>query len=692
MSLEKIRNIGIAAHIDAGKTTTTERILFFTGLNYKIGEVHHGEATMDFMKQEQERGITITSAAITTKWLDHQVNIIDTPGHVDFTIEVERSIRVLDGLIVVFCAVGGVEPQSETVWNQAERYHVPRIAFINKMDRVGADFFDCINGMIKNLGTTAVPFQLPVGSEENFKGMIDLVNMEYVCFENDKMEILPVPNEYKEEAHKYRNQLLEHLADFDDTMAEKYLGGETIEADFIKKVARAAVIKSFITPVFCGSAFTNKGVQTLLNAVVDYLPSPIDKGKVNGTDVRDPEKVVGRSPAVTEPFSALAFKIIHDPFVGQQTFIRVYSGKITSGDKILNVTKSEPERVGRILRIRAKDREEMTEVAVGDIAALIGLKYTTTGDTLSDSVHPLLFEKIFIPTSVISASIKPASKKEDEKLGFALNKLALEDPSFSVKYDDETQETIISGMGELHLEIIIDRLKEEFKVEAEIGKPRVAYKETILKEADAEKKYAKQSGGRGQYGHCLLRIEPNTGKGFEFVDQIKGGAIPREFIPAVRKGVEEACQKGEYAGFPVVDVKVILYDGSYHDVDSSEIAFKIAGSLCFKEAVRKANPTLLEPIMKIEISSPDEYLGDVMADLNRRRGKIESMRRFRKGSQKVAGKVPLREMFQYSSTLRNLSSGRANYSMEFFQYQELPRSVQEKVLAEVAERKLAEKK
>lgn len=688
MSLKKLRNIGIAAHIDAGKTTVTERLLFFTGTTRKMGEVHDGAATMDFMKQEQERGITIASAAISCQWKDHAVNIIDTPGHVDFTVEVERSLRVIDGMIALFCAVGGVEPQSETVWNQAERYKVPRIAFVNKMDRIGADFSECVSQMDKYLDANPVPIQIPMGAEENFLGLIDIVERKAHIFKEFEQEITEVPEEYKAQCEEARHRLVEKLADFDDKIMELYLAEQDVSVDLLKKAIRCATIKILFTPVLCGAAYKNKGIPMLLDAVIDYLPSPVEKGAVVGLDINDPEKNHTRHPLSSDPFCGLAFKLIHDPYVGQQTFVRVYSGKLESGMQVYNATKCENERIGRILRIHAKDREEISSAGPGDIVALIGMKYTKTGDTLCDHAHPLVLESIYVPPAVIDLKITPPSKKEEEKLGIALRKLTIEDPSFKVRVDDETNETIISGMGELHLEIIVDRLKTEFNVEAVVGEPSVAFRETITAEAVSNTKYAKQTGGRGQYAHCELRVEPNPGKGFEFIDHIKGGVIPQEYIPSIKKGIEGALDDGILAGFPVVDVKVVVYDGSYHDVDSSDMAFRTCGSICFKDAFRKASPVLLEPMMKIEINTPDEHIGDVIGDLNRRRGRVESMRRFRKGAQKVNGFVPLMEMFGYATQLRSLTSGRANYSMEFYRYTQVSRDVQEKVLKAVNDKKL----
>jgi elongation factor G len=683
MPLQKVRNIGIAAHIDAGKTTVTERILFFTGTTRKLGEVHNGEATMDFMKQEQERGITIASAAISCCWNNHMVNIIDTPGHVDFTVEVERSLRVIDGMVAVFCAVAGVEPQSETVWNQADRYRVPRIAFVNKMDRVGADFNEVVHQMDKYLDANPVPFQVPIGSEENFQGCIDIIERKAVVIKDMEPSVIEIPDDYKARTEEARNFLVEKIADFNEEITELYLNSKDVPVELLKKAARDATIKMLITPVFCGSAYKNKGVRFLLDAVVDYLPSPVDIGAVVGIDVDDPEKSHTRHPSTKDPFAALAFKLIHDPYVGQQTFVRIYSGELKSGMQVFNSTKSKTERIGRILRIHAKEREEVETAGPGDIVALIGMKYTKTGDTLCDPDHPLFLESIFIPPSVIEMKITPPSKKEEEKLGAALRKLAMEDPSFTVRFNDETNETIIAGMGELHLEIIIDRLKTEFGAIAEVGEPSVAFRETITREVESNYKHVKQSGGHGQYAHTVIRLEPNPGKGFEFEERIKGGVIPTEYIPSVRKGIESAMADGILSDFPVVDVKAVLLDGTYHEVDSSDMAFRICAAICFKEGFLKANPILLEPLMKIEVNTPDDYIGEVVGDLNRRRGRIESMRRYRKGSQKVIGFVPLMEMFGYATQLRNISSGRANYSMEFFKYVPVSKEIQEKVLKQM---------
>ena len=687
MPLQKLRNIGIAAHIDAGKTTVTERMLYFTGITRKLGEVHDGEATMDFMKQEQERGITIASAAISCQWDDYAINIIDTPGHVDFTVEVERSLRVIDGLVALFCAVAGVEPQSETVWNQADRYKVPRIAFVNKMDRIGADFDEVVQLMDKHLDANPVPFNVPIGSEENFQGAIDIIERKALIFAEFEREITDVPEEYKEACEKARLFLVEKLADYNEEIMELYLDEKEVPAELLKKAARDATLKLLITPVFCGSAYKNKGVQMLLDSVIDYLPSPIDVGSICGTDIDDAKKTHTRHPSSKDHFAALAFKLIHDPYVGQQTFIRIYSGELKSGMQLLNSTKDKNERIGRILRIHAKDREEVDVAGPGDIVALIGMKYTKTGDTLCDPDQPLHLENIFVPPTVIELKVTPPTKKEEEKLGAALRKLSMEDPSFNVRYDDETNETVISGMGELHLEIIVDRIKHEFGVEAIIGEPSVAFRETITIESECDYKHSKQTGGKGQYAHTVMRIEPNKGKGFEFSDIIKGGSIPTEFIPSVRKGIEGTLDGGILAGFPIVDVKVVLLDGSSHAVDSSDMAFRTCGSIAFKKAFMNGKPVLLEPLMKIEINTPDDYIGDIVGDLNKRRGKIESMRRYRKGAQKLNGFVPLMEMFGYATQLRSLSSGRANYSMEFYQYVKINKDVQEKILKEVEEKK-----
>lgn len=683
MQISRLRNIGIAAHIDAGKTTVSERILFYTGTTRKIGEVHDGQATMDFMKQEQERGITIASAAITCFWKEHQINLIDTPGHVDFTVEVERSLRVLDGMIAVFCAVGGVEPQSETVWNQADRYRVPRIAFINKMDRTGAEFFEVIRQMNEYLDANAIPFQIPIGEEESFEGIIDLVNFRAFIYQNGDPVEVPIPDNLKQQAESFHHQLIEKLAEYNEEILELFLEEKPVSPELIKKAARDATLKLEITPVFCGAAYRNKGIQHLLDAVIDYLPSPLDKGAVVGMDIIHPEKTHTRNPSPKDPFSALAFKLIHDPYVGQQTFIRIFSGSLRSGLSLYNPSKLKSERVGRIFRIKAKERIEIEEAGPGDIVALVGLKFTRTGDTLCDADHPLLLESIHIPPTVIELKINTPNRKDQGKMGEALSKLANEDPSFKVRFNSETEETIISGMGELHLEIIVDRLKEEFGVEVEVGEPSVAFRETILAEVESNYKHVKQTGGRGQYAHTVMRLEPNEGKGYEFIDHIKGGVIPSEYIQSVNKGIVKAMEEGVLAGFPVVDVRVVLIDGSHHPVDSSDMAFQTCAAICFKNGFLKASPILLEPVMKIEINTPDDFIGNVVGDLNKRRGKIESMRRFRKGSQKITGTVPLMEMFGYATALRNITSGRANYSMEFHQYMPLPQSIQEEVLAKL---------
>ncbi|RLD34564.1 MAG: elongation factor G, partial [Bacteroidetes bacterium] len=641
MTLSKLRNIGIAAHIDAGKTTVTERVLFFTGASRKMGEVHDGQATMDFMKQEQERGITIASAAISTRWGDNQINIIDTPGHVDFTIEVERSLRVIDGMVAIFCAVGGVEPQSETVWNQADRYRVPRIGFINKMDRSGADFMEVAGQMNKYLDANAVPFQIPMGAEDDFLGTIDIIERKaytFIDFERGEIEI---PAEYTENVEIARTNLIEKLADFDDEIAELYLDDQEIPIEMLKNAARDATLKLMITPVFCGAAYKNKGIQLLLDAVVDYMPSPVDVGAIVGMDIDDEEKSYTRNPSIHEPFSALAFKLINDPYVGQQTFIRIFSGHLKSGMQIFNSTKEKNERIGRIFRIHAKDREEIREAGAGDIVALIGMKVTKTGDTLCDPSNVLLLESIHVPPPVIELMISPETHKDQGKLGEALAKLSNEDPSFHVRFDHETEETIASGMGELHLEIIMDRLMDEFGVKVEVGAPAVAYRETMTNEVLSNYKHSKQTGGKGQFAHTVMRIEPNPGKGYEFVDKIKGGAIPAEFISSVNKGIKKTLDAGIIAGFPVIDVRVVLIDGGHHAVDSSDRAFQTCASICFKQGFMKAIPILLEPMMKLEVNTPDDYIGEIVGNLNRKRGKIESMRRYRKGSQKVSGFVPL---------------------------------------------------
>jgi len=684
--LEKTRNIGIMAHIDAGKTTTTERILYYTGVSHKIGEVHDGAATMDWMEQEQERGITITSAATTCSWKDHRINIIDTPGHVDFTIEVERSLRVLDGAVAVFCSVGGVEPQSETVWRQADKYCVPRIAFINKMDRVGADFFRGVSMIKDRLKANPVPIQLPVGKEDTFTGVIDLVDMRAIIWDEEslgaKFHITDIPAAEIDTANEYREKMIEELASHDDVLMEKYLGGEEITAEEIREAIRKSTINIEICPVICGSAFKNKGVQNLLDAVVDYMPAPTDIPPIKGVE-EDSEKEIERAASDEEPFSALAFKIMTDPYVGQLCFFRVYSGVIESGSYVYNSTKGKKERIGRILKMHANKREEIKEVRAGDIAAAVGLKNTTTGDTLCDDKNAVILESIEFPEPVISIAIEPKTKADQEKLGISLQKLASEDPSFRVRTDEETGQTILSGMGELHLEIIVDRLMREFKVEANVGKPQVAYRETVTKKVKVEGKFVRQSGGRGQYGHVWLEIEPQEpGAGYEFVDAIKGGVVPREYIPAVDKGIQEAMETGGLAGYPVVDVKVALIDGSYHDVDSSEMAFKIAGSMGFKEGTAKASPVLLEPIMSVEVVVPEEHMGDVIGDLNSRRGRIMGMES-RAGAQVVTAMVPLATMFGYATDLRSATQGRATYTMTFHHYEQVPKSVAEEIVAKV---------
>ncbi len=681
--MEKIRNIGIAAHIDAGKTTTTERILYYTGKTHKIGEVHDGNATMDWMEQEQERGITITSAATTTFWRDHRVNIIDTPGHVDFTVEVERSLRVLDGAVVVFCAVGGVEPQSETVWRQATRYRVPRIAFVNKMDRTGADFYNVVNQMRERLGAVAVPVQIPHGKESNLTGVIDLIEEKYYYFKDEKLgaefEVLEIPDDYKEEAAKMREELIEKVSEYDDDLMNKFIEGEMPTVEELKKAIRKATISIDIVPVFCGSAFKNKGVQQLLDGVVDYLPSPVDIAAIEGTTIGG-EPIV-RHPSKDEPFSALVFKLASDPHVGKLSFMRVYSGCLESGTQVLNSTTQKKERIGRLLLMHSNKREEIKSVAAGDIAAVIGLKNVKTGDTLCDINQPIVLESMEFPDPVISIAIEPKTKADRDKLSDALQRLAEEDPTFQVRTDEETGQTIISGMGELHLDIIVDRMMREFKVNANTGKPQVAYKETITKRVEVEGKFIRQSGGRGQYGHCFLRLEPKgRGEGFEFVDEIKGGVIPKEYIPAVENGVKEACLNGTLAGYPVVDVKVTVYDGSYHEVDSSEMAFKTAASIGFKEGMKKASPTLLEPMMAVEVLVPEEYMGDIIGDLSSRRCKIEMMTE-RANLKVVKGIVPLAEMFGYATAIRSLSQGRATYSMEPHSYAEVPANIAQEIIA-----------
>ncbi len=684
VALERTRNIGIMAHIDAGKTTTTERILFYTGVSHRMGEVHDGAATMDWMEQERERGITITAAATTCFWRDYRINIIDTPGHVDFTIEVERSLRVLDGAVAVFDSVQGVEPQSETVWRQADKYRVPRIAFMNKMDRIGADFFMSVQTVIDRLGANPVPIQLPIGREAEYKGSIDLLTMKAYIYDDEtlgaKYKVEEIPANLLKQAKEYREQMLDKVAEHDEQVMERYLNGEELSIEEIKRAIRAGTIAMKVTPVICGSAFKNKGVQQLLDAVIDYLPSPVDIPAVVGVDPGS-EKEVTRSASDDEPFAALAFKIMTDPFAGQLTFFRVYSGTLKTGSSVLNVTKSSKERIGRLLKMHANKREEIDTVYAGDIAAAVGLKGATTGDTLSDEKKPVLLEVMKFPEPVISMAIEPKTKQDQEKLGFSLQKLAQEDPSFRVHTDEETLQTIIAGMGELHLEIIVDRLLREFKVEANVGKPEVAYRETIRTEADAEGKYIKQTGGRGQYGHVCLTVGPGeAGKGLEFVNKIVGGAIPREYIPAIEKGIKERMESGVLAGYPMRDVRVMITDGSYHEVDSNEMAFKIAASMGFQEACRKANPVLLEPIMKVEVLVPQEFMGDVIGDLNGRRGKVHGIK-VRAGSQAIEAAVPLSEMFGYATDLRSRTQGRATYSMEFDRYEPVPRQIADTIIA-----------
>ena len=683
ITIDKIRNIGIMAHIDAGKTTTTERILFYTGKIHKMGEVHEGAAEMDFMEQERERGITITSAATTCFWKDHRINIIDTPGHVDFTIEVERSLRVLDGAVGVFDAVNGVEPQSETVWRQADKYRVPRIAFMNKMDKIGADFLASVQSMHDKLGANAVPIQLPIGAEDEFNGIIDLIKMKALIWEGDelgaKFNEVGIPEDLKDAAVAQREKLLEALSDIDEIIMEKYLEGKEISIEEIKTAIRKGVVGFKLFPVLCGSAFKNKGVQPLLDAVVDYLPSPADIPPVKGISLKTQQEEE-RLHEPDAPFSGLVFKIMTDPYVGKLSFIRVYSGRLESGSYVYNSTKDKKERISRIFLMHANKREEIKECEAGDIVALVGLKNSLTGDTLCDENNPIVLESIEFPEPVISIAVEPKTKNDQEKLSLSLQKLAEEDPSFRVRTDEETGQTIISGMGELHLEIIVDRLKREFKVEVNVGKPQVAYRETIKGKAQAEGKYIKQTGGRGQYGHVLIEIEPlGRGKGFEFVDKIVGGKIPKEYIPAVQKGIEEALLKGVSFGYPMVDIKVSLYDGSYHEVDSSEMAFKIAGSIAFKDAAEKAGVELLEPIMSIEIITPEEYMGDVIGDLNSRRGRVKELSD-RSGSKIITGEVPLAEMFGYATDLRSKTQGRASYTMQFSHYEEVPHNIKQEML------------
>ena len=682
-SLQDTRNIGIMAHIDAGKTTTTERILFYTGITHKIGEVHEGAATMDWMEQEQERGITITSAATTAFWKNHRINIIDTPGHVDFTVEVERSLRVLDGSVTVLCAKGGVEPQTETVWRQADKYKVPRMVYVNKMDIMGANFYNVVDMLKTRLKTNAVPIQLPIGAEDTFKGVIDLLEMKAYVYYDDlgkDIRVEEIPEDMKEKAQQYHDDMIEHVAEQDEEIMMKYLDGEELTIDEIKVCIRKATLANHMVPVVCGTSYKNKGVQKLLDAIVDYMPSPLDVPAIKGVNP-DTEEEEERPSSDEEPFAALAFKIATDPFVGKLCFFRVYSGVLVKGSTVYNASKDDNERIGRILQMHSNNRKDIDEVYAGDIAAAVGLKNTGTGDTLCDEKHPIILESMEFPEPVIDLAIEPKTKVGQEKMGIALSKLAEEDPTFRTHTDEETGQTIISGMGELHLEIIVDRLLREFKVEANVGAPQVAYKETIRTNADVDHKYARQSGGKGQYGHVKILVEPNvSGKGYEFINKIVGGAIPKEYIPAVDQGIQGAMQSGILAGYPVVDVKVTLYDGSYHEVDSSEMAFKIAGSMAFKEAMKKADPVILEPIMKVIVIVPEEYMGDVIGDLNSRRGQIQGMDA-RPGAQQINALVPLSEMFGYSNELRSRTQGRGQYSMEPDSYIEVPKSIAEKIMS-----------
>ena len=682
-SLEKTRNIGIMAHIDAGKTTTTERILFYTGITHKIGEVHEGAATMDWMAQEQERGITITSAATTCHWKNHRINIIDTPGHVDFTVEVERSLRVLDGAVAVLTARGGVEPQTETVWRQAEKYSVSRMAYVNKMDITGADFYNVIKMMKERLNANAVAIQLPIGAEDTFQGIVDLVKMEAIVYEDDLGKVadeVAIPEDMQELAEEYREKLLEAVAEVDDSLMEKYLGGEEISEEEIKTAIRKATISCTMCPVTCGTSYRNKGVQPMLDAIVDFMPAPTDIPPIKGINPETGEED-HRPSSDSEPFAALAFKIMADPFVGKLAFFRVYSGTLSSGSYVFNSTKGKKERIGRILQMHANNRKELDIVYSGDIAAAVGLKDTTTGDTLCDEAHPIILESMEFPDPVISVAVEPKTKNDQEKMGVALQKLAEEDPTFRVRTDEETGQTIISGMGELHLEIIVDRMLREFKVDCAVGNPQVAYRETIRKEVECEGKFVRQSGGHGQYGHCKLRLIPQEpGEGFSFENQVVGGAIPKEFINPIEAGIKQAMEGGILAGYPVVDVKAIVYDGSYHEVDSSEAAFKVAGSMAFKNGALKADPVILEPIVKVEVIVPEEYMGDVIGDLNSRRGRIEGMEA-RNGAQVINAFVPLSGMFGYSTDLRSKTQGRGNYSMEVSHYEEVPKNIAEGIIA-----------
>ncbi len=687
-SLDKIRNIGIMAHIDAGKTTFTERVLFYTGKKHKIGEVHEGAAEMDWMEQEKERGITITSAATTCFWKDHRINIIDTPGHVDFTVEVERSLRVLDGAVAVFDGSQGVEPQSETVWRQADKYHVPRICFVNKMDKMGADFYMSLDSIKTRLNDKAVAFQLPLGQESTMHGVIDLLTEKAYEFQGnfgEKVIEIPIPDDMKEKVAEHRSVMIERIVENDEAVMEKYLNGETVSIEELKRATRIGVNGSQLFPVFTGTALQNMGVQLVLDAVVDYLPSPIEVPAIVGHDTKDPEKTIEVTAVDDAPFAGLAFKIATDPYVGKLCFVRVYQGILKSGSYVLNSSTGNKERIGRLVRMHANHREEVNEIYSGDIAAVIGLKNTVTGNTLCDEGRQVLLESITFPEPVIKIAVEPKTKADQEKMGVALQKLAEEDPTFRVETDEETNQTLISGMGELHLEIIVDRMKREFSVEANIGKPQVSYRETIKKSAEAEGKYIKQSGGRGQYGHCWLRVEPQPDAGNEFVDEIKGGVIPREYLPAVQKGVEEASTQGVLAGYPIVDIKTAVYDGSYHEVDSSEAAFKMAAIFGFKDACRKAEPILLEPIMKVEVTTPEDYMGNIVGDLSSKRGQIEQMTD-RANIKVIDAMVPLKEMFGYATSLRSMSQGRANYSMEFHHYAEVPKSIAEEIIGEDAKK------
>lgn len=681
--LRKTRNIGIMAHIDAGKTTTTERILYYTGKTHKLGEVHEGTTVMDWMPQEQERGITITSAATTCFWKDHRINIIDTPGHVDFTIEVERSLRVLDGAVAVFCAVGGVEPQSETVWHQADRYRVPRIAFINKMDRIGADFFDVYQQMKERLGAHPVAIQIPWGAEDSFRGIIDLIEMKALVWHTDdlgaKCEQMEIPGELAELANEYREKLIEAAVESDEALMDQYLGGQSLSAAEIFAALRKGCLEMRLVPVTCGASFKNKGVQPMLDAILAFLPSPLDKPPVEGKDVRDSDHILTRKCSFDEPFSALAFKIMNDPFVGQLTYFRVYSGQVEAGAMVYNSAKGKRERLGRLLQMHANKREDVSVVQAGDIAATVGLRFTTTGDTLCQEGNPILLEKIEFPEPVISIAIEPKTKADEEKLSAALQKLAMEDPSFHVSSQEDTGQTLISGMGELHLEIIVDRMRREFKVEGNVGQPQVSYKETIAQQAQGEGKFVRQSGGKGQYGHCVISLEPlKKGSGFQFVNSIRAGAIPREFIPAIEKGIQEAMLGGIITGYPAVDLRATLLDGSFHDTDSSEIAFKIAASMAFKDAALKASPQIIEPVMSCEVVCPEEYMGGVIGDLNSRRGKILHMTS-RHLMQVIQAEVPLATMFGYSTALRSASQGRATYSMKFSHYEPVPPQIADEI-------------